>query len=148
MTSFDTIEDLALQTINDYKLVKLYSQSIDDFQKLCECCLWSAIPQFTDCVQSLAFDVVERKFVSDLTIQEMKILANFFIISWWERETNDGTQIAQKLNVPSSFKVEGVSSQNMKEKQNIIDKLREENSRQINNYLSQHAMDFFNEVGL
>lgn len=32
MTSFDTIEDLALQTINDYKLVKLYSQSIDDFQ--------------------------------------------------------------------------------------------------------------------
>lgn len=108
----------------------------------------SAIPQFTDCVQSLAFDAVERKFVSDLTIQEIKILANFFIISWWERETNDGTQIAQKLNVSSSFKVEGVSSQNMKEKQNIIDKLREENSRQINNYLSQHAMDFFNEVGL
>ena len=36
----------------------------------------------------------------------------------------------------------------MKEKQNIIDKLREENSRQINNYISQHAMDFFNEVGL
>ena len=148
MTSFDTIEDLALQTINDYKLVKLYSQSIDDFQKWCDGFLLSAIPQFMDCVQSLAFDVVERKFVSDLTIQEIKILANFFIISWWERETNDGTQIAQKLNVPSSFKVEGVSSQNMKEKQNIIDKLREENSRQINNYISQHAMDFFNEVGL
>ena len=148
MTSFDTIEDLALQTINDYKLVKLYSQSIDDFQKWCDGFLLSAIPQFTDCAQSLALDVVERKFVSDLTIQEIKILANFFIISWWERETNDGTQIAQKLNVPSSFKVEGVSSQNMKEKQNIIDKLREENSRQINNYLSQHAMDFFNEVGL
>ena len=36
----------------------------------------------------------------------------------------------------------------MKEKQNIIDKLREENSRQINNYISQHAMDFFNDVGL
>ena len=148
MTSFDTIEDLALQTINDYKLVKLYSQSIDDFQKWCDGFLLSAIPQFTDCVQSLAFDVVERKFVSDLTIQVIKILVIFFIISWWERETNDGTQIAQKLNVPSSFKVEGVSSQNMKEKQNIIDKLREENSRQINNYISQHAMDFFNEVGL
>ena len=148
MTSFDTIEDLALQTINDYKLVTLYSQYKKKKKKWCDGFLLSAIPQFTDCVQSLAFDVVERKFVSDLTIQEIKILANFFIISWWERETNDGTQIAQKLNVPSSFKVEGVSSQNMKEKQNIIDKLREENSRQINNYLSQHAMDFFNEVGL
>ena len=148
MTSFDTIEDLALQTINDYKLVKLYSQSMDDFQKWCDGFLLSAIPQFTDCVQSLAFDAVERKFVSDLTIQEIKILANYFIIAWWERETNNSAQIALKLKVSSSFQTEGVSSQNMKEKQNIIDKLREENSRQINNYLSQHAMDFFNEVGL
>lgn len=143
MTSFDAIEDLALQTINDYKLVKLYSQSIDDFQKWCDGFLLSAIPQFTDCVQSLAFDLAGREFVSDLTIQETKILANFFIISWWERETNDGAQIAQKLNVPSSFKVEGVSSQNMKEKQNVIDKLREENSRLINNYLTAHLKDFF-----
>lgn len=142
-TSFDTIEDLALQTINDYKLVKLYNQSMDDFQKWCDGFLMTAIPQFTDCVQSLAFDAAGREFVSDLTIQEIKILANFFIISWWERETNDGTQIAQKLNVPSSFKVEGVSSQNMKEKQNIIDKLREENSRLINNYLTAHLKDFF-----
>lgn len=142
-TSFDIIEDLALQTINDYKLVKLYNQSMDDFQKWCDGFLMSAIPQFTDCVQSLAFDAVGREFVSDLTIQETKILANFFIISWWERETNDGAQIAQKLNVPSSFKVEGVSSQNMKEKQNIIDKLREENSRLINNYLTAHLKDFF-----
>lgn len=142
-TSFDTIEDLALQTINDYKLVKLYSQSMDDFQKWCDGFLMSAIPQFTDCVQSLAFDATGREFVSDLTIQETKILANFFIISWWERETNDGAQIAQKLNVPSSFKVEGVSSQNMKEKQNVIDKLREENSRLINNYLTAHLKDFF-----
>lgn len=142
-TSFDTIEDLALQTINDYKLVKLYNQSMDDFQKWCDGFLMSAIPQFTDCVQSLAFDLAGREFVSDLTIQETKILANFFIISWWERETNDGAQIAQKLNVPSSFKVEGVSSQNMKEKQNIIDKLREENSRLINNYLTAHLKDFF-----
>ena len=142
-TSFDIVEDLALQTINDYKLAKLYNQSMENFQKWCDGFLMSAIPQFTDCVQSLAFDAVRREFVSDLTIQETKILANFFIISWWERETNDGTQIAQKLNVPSSFKVEGVSSQNMKEKQNIIDKLREENSRLINNYLTAHLKDFF-----
>lgn len=142
-TSFDIIEDLALQTINDYKLAKLYNQSVKNFQKWCDGFLMSAIPQFTDCMQSLAFDSAGREFVSDLTIQETKILANFFIISWWERETNDGAQIAQKLNVPSSFKVEGVSSQNMKEKQNVIDKLREENSRLINNYLTAHLKDFF-----
>lgn len=142
-TSFDTVEDLALQLINDYKLAKLYNQSLDDFQKWCDGFLFCAIPQFTDCIQSLDFDAVGRTFISDLSIQETRILANFFIIAWWERETNDGTQIAQKLNVPSSFKVEGVSSQNMKEKQNIIDKLREENSRLINNYLTAHLKEFF-----
>lgn len=142
-TSFDTVEDLALQTINDYKLAKLYRQSIEDFQKWCDGFLMGAIPQFMDCTQSLAFDAVGRTFISDLTIQEQKILANFFVIEWWGRETNDGAQIAQKLNVPSSFKVEGVSSQNMKEKQNIIDKLREENSRLINNYLTAQLESFF-----
>jgi len=142
-TSFDTVEDYAIQTINDYKLAKLYSQSLDDFRQWCDGFLFCAIPQFIDCLQSLDFDAEERIFISDLSIQETKILANFFIISWWERETNDGTQIAQKLNVPSSFKVEGVSSQNMKEKQNVIDKLREENSRLINNYLTAHLQEFF-----
>lgn len=142
-TSFDTVEDLAIQTINDYKLAKLYSQSLDDFHQWCDGFLYCAIPQFIDCLQSLEFNEEDRIFISDLSIQETRILANFFIIAWWERETNDGTQIAQKLNVPSSFKVEGVSSQNMKEKQNIIDKLREENSRLINNYLTAHLQDFF-----
>lgn len=142
-TSFDTVEDLAIQTINDYKLAKLYSQSLDDFHQWCDGFLYCAIPQFIDCLQSLEFNEEDRTFISDLSIQEARILANFFIIAWWERETNDGTQIAQKLNVPSSFKVEGVSSQNMKEKQNIIDKLREENSRLINNYLTAHLQDFF-----
>jgi len=104
-TSFDTVEDYAIQTINDYKLAKLYSQSLDDFRQWCDGFLFCAIPQFIDCLQSLDFDAEERIFISDLSIQETKILANFFIISWWERETNDGTQIAQKLNVPSSFKV-------------------------------------------
>jgi len=31
----------------------------------------------------------------------------------------------------------------MKEKQNVIDKLREENSRLINNYLTAHLQEFF-----
>lgn len=143
MTSFDTIEEMALMTINDYKLAKLYNRSLEEFKSWCDGFLMAAIPQFTDCLKPLDFDLVEREFVSTFDNVEVRILANFFVIAWWERETNDGTQIAQKLNVPSSFKVEGVSAQNMKEKQNIIDKLREENSRLINNYLSQHVVEFF-----
>lgn len=143
MTSFDTIEEMALMTINDYKLAKLYDRSLEEFQSWCDGFLMAAVPQFTDCLKPLDFNLGEREFISTFDNVEVRILANFFIISWWERETNDGAQIAQKLNVPSSFKVEGVSSQNMKEKQNIIDKLREENSRLINNYLTAHLKDFF-----
>ena len=149
MTSFDTIEDVALQSIDDYKLAKLYNRSLDEFKTWCDGFLKIALSQFSgECLHSLAFDETEREILSDLTQQEIRILANYFIIAWWERETNNSAQIALKLKVSSSFQTEGVSSQNMKEKQNIIDKLREENARQINNYLSQHAMDFFNEVGL
>lgn len=143
MTSFDTIEEMALMTINDYKLAKLYNRSLEEFESWCDGFLVAAIPQFVDCLKPLDYNLENRELVSTLDNVEIKILANFFVIAWWERETNDGTQIAQKLNVPSSFKVEGVSAQNMKEKQNVIDKLREENSRLINNYLSQHVAEFF-----
>lgn len=135
MTSFDTIETRALAVIEDYKLKKLFDSSIDGFEKYCDGLLMVAIPQFYECLKSLRYDESARTFIEDLDEQEVSILANFFVITWWQRENNNAAQIALKLKTSQSFQFNS-EAQNFKEKQNVIDKLREENARQINAYLA------------
>ena len=135
MTSFDTIETRALAVIEDCKLKKLFDSSIDGFEKYCDGLLMVAIPQFYECLKSLRYDEVARTFSEDLDEQEVSILANFFVITWWQRENNNAAQIALKLKTSQSFQFNS-EAQNFKEKQNVIDKLREENARQINAYLA------------
>ena len=135
MTSFDTIETRALAVIEDNKLKKLFDSSIDGFEKYCDGLLMVAIPQFYECLKSLRYDEAARTFSEDLDEQEVSILANFFVITWWQRENNNAAQIALKLKTSQSFQFNS-EAQNFKEKQNVIDKLREENARQINAYLA------------
>lgn len=135
MTSFDIVETRALAVIEDYKLKKLFDSSIDGFEKYCDGLLMVAIPQFYECLKSLRYDEAARTFSEDLDEQEVSILANFFVITWWQRENNNAAQIALKLKTSQSFQFNS-EAQNFKEKQNVIDKLREENARQINAYLA------------
>ena len=135
MTSFDIVETRALAVIEDYKLKKLFDSSIDGFEKYCDGLLMVAIPQFYECLKSLRYDEAARTFSEDLNEQEISILANFFVITWWQRENNNAAQIALKLKTSQSFTTNS-EAQNFKEKQNVIDKLREENARQINAYLA------------
>ena len=135
MTSFDIVETRALAVIEDYKLKKLFDSSIDGFEKYCDGLLMVAIPQFYECLKSLRYDESARTFSEDLDEQEVSILANFFVITWWQRENNNAAQIALKLKTSQSFTTNS-EAQNFKEKQNVIDKLREENARQINAYLA------------
>ena len=135
MTSFDIVETRALAVIEDYKLKKLFDSSIDGFEKYCDGLLMVAIPQFYECLKSLRYDESTRTFIEDLDEQEVSILANFFVITWWQRENNNAAQIALKLKTSQSFQFNS-EAQNFKEKQNVIDKLREENARQINSYLA------------
>jgi hypothetical protein len=135
LTSFDIVETRALAVIEDYKLKKLFDSSIDGFEKYCDGLLMVAIPQFYECLKSLRYDEAARTFSEDLDEQEVSILANFFVITWWQRENNNAAQIALKLKSNNSFSFNS-EAQNFKEKQNVIDKLREENARQINAYLA------------
>lgn len=133
MTDFDTVIDMALTICNDYKIAKIYNNDEDAFKQYVDKFLISAVPNFWQCEQSLDYDIGNRTFSSTLTSLEISILADFWVIAWWQKETNDATQIAQKLRT-TAFQFDGVSSQNFKEKQNIIDKLREEVSRKITEY--------------
>lgn len=134
MTSFDQIETLALSIVEDYKLNKLFESSYDNFQKFCDGLLFNALPQFTECRQDLTYNVETREFDVDLTNLEIYILSRYWVIAWWERENNNAAQIALKLGIKNQYSYNS-ESQNFKEKQNIIDKLREEVDRATQEYL-------------
>ena len=134
MTSFDQIETLALSIVEDYKLNKLFESSYDNFQKFCDGLLFNALPQFTECRQDLTYNVETREFYVDLTNLEIYILSRYWVIAWWERENNNAAQIALKLGIKNQYSYNS-ESQNFKEKQNIIDKLREEVDRATQEYL-------------
>lgn len=134
MTSFDQIETLALSIVEDYKLNKLFENSYDNFQKFCDSLLFNALPQFTECRQDLTYNVETREFDVDLTNLEIYILSRYWVIAWWERENNNAAQIALKLGIKNQYSYNS-ESQNFKEKQNVIDKLREEVDRATQEYL-------------
>lgn len=134
MTEFDKIESIALSVVEDYKLGKLYNQNIEKFQSKCDSYLINSIPQFSQCRQSLDYDSESRYFMADLTNLEVYILSRYWIIAWWENETNNAAQIALKLGIKNQYSYNS-ESQNFKEKQNIIDKLREDVDRATQEYL-------------
>jgi hypothetical protein len=134
LTSFDQIETLALSIVEDYKLNKLFESSYDNFQKFCDGLLFNALPQFTECRQDLTYNVETREFGVDLTNLEIYILSRYWVIAWWERENNNAAQIALKLGIKNQYSYNS-ESQNFKEKQNVIDKLREEVDRATQEYL-------------
>lgn len=135
-TSFDKIIDLALVTVDDYKLVKLYNQSQQGFQQWCDGFLLSAIPNFFQCRQSLEYDTTTRQFVSDLTNIEISILADLWIIEWFDRETQNSAKINALLQTSGSFKTHA-ASQNLKEKSAYLDGLREKVYQKITDYQLQ-----------
>ena len=92
------------------------------------------MPQFTECRQNLDYDAINREFNADLTQLEIYILSRYWVIAWWERENNNAAQIALKLGIKNQYSYNS-ESQNFKEKQNIIDKLREEVDRATQEYL-------------
>ena len=135
-TPFDSVEDLALIAIRDYKIDKLYNHSVEQFQQYLDGFLLTAIPNFRNCRQSLDYDIEQRQFNADLSSMEQSILADLWVIEWFNKETNDATQIQNKLQVASAFTSHS-ASQSLKEKSTYLDKLREGVDLKITQYQLQ-----------
>lgn len=134
MTDFDSVIDLALTTVNDYRLVKLFNQSEEEFKTYCDGFLLSAIPMFgSKCRQPLDYDLETRQFTADLTRSEISILAHYWVIQWHTKDNNTYALYRQHLQNSGSFK-NHAESQNLKENSTYNDKLREEVNRLIVNY--------------
>ena len=132
-TSFDTIIDLALTLIDDYKLIKLYNQSQTKFLAYCDSLLIAAIPNFFRCNQSLEYTVETRQFINQLTNEEISILADLWVLEWFKKETQDSRKINALLQSSGSFKSHS-AAQNLKEKSSYLDELREKVEQKMTNY--------------
>ena len=136
-TSFDTIIDLALRLIDDYKLIKLYNQSQTKFLAYCDGLLLAAVPNFFRCNQSLDYDATQRQFNNQLTSAEISILADLWILEWFKKETQDSRKINALLQSSGSFKSHS-AAQNLKEKSTYLDGLREKVEQKMTNYQLQN----------
>ena len=136
-TPFDTIIDLALRLIDDYKLIKLYNQSQTKFLAYCDGLLLAAVPNFFRCNQNLDYDATQRQFNNQLTSAEISILADLWILEWFKKETQDSRKINALLQSSGSFKSHS-AAQNLKEKTSYLDGLREKVEQKMTNYQLQN----------
>lgn len=135
-TPFDTIIDLALTLIDDYALINLYNQNQQKFFTVCDSYLIAAVPNFTRCKQSLSYDATLRQFDNELTDLEISILADYWILAWFEKQTQDSKKFNTLLQSSGSFKSHS-AAQNLKEKNTYLNGLREKVSQKVTDYQAQ-----------
>ena len=137
-TSFDTIIDLALVSVKDSALLALYNKSNTKFLKQCDSWLIAAIPNFVRCRQDLTYDIETRQFNVELTNLEISILADLWVLEWWNTQRNNNLAINNALASSGSFKVGFSPASNLKEKNVTIDELREKVEQKMTNYQLQN----------
>lgn len=98
MTSYDEILDLALVSIEDYRLNKLATESPADFKIVLEGFMIRGLPNFDVCKKDLSKRNDEvRMFEEKLDDAEKSILADWTVIMWLNKEINDTRQITAMM---------------------------------------------------
>lgn len=144
-TPFDDILDKALVIIDDYKLNNLAIVNEVAFQLRLDSFLIKSVPYFKKCLKPRTYDIEKREFDADFDIDEISILANLTVLTWWDSQINDVTQFQQGLD-PKTYKKHS-EAQNLKEKSMHVDKIREACSQEIMSYQLSHLMDGFMDIG-
>ena len=130
-TAFDTIEDLALITIRDYRIDALASDATV-LQTYLDGFLIKAVPNFTECVSDLTYDITARTFTSTFTNLEIEILANLMEIEWFKNDVQDITQVNLHL-MNKEYKLNS-ENENLKQKSEYLGRLREKAHQLANEY--------------
>lgn len=83
MTSFENIYNVFLANITDDMYMELTPQ---DTEKLLQELLISAIPWFEFPRQAMDYDLSTESFSSDLTLEEINILATYMVMLWIQQQ--------------------------------------------------------------
>ena len=131
-TALSEIYDLFMLNVTDYRLTDLYATSIEDFETFMKGWLQYAIVDFYMCDQSLDYDDITNTFTITLSRENKTILATLLMKYWMQKNLNDITQFNLHI-VDKEFKVNS-ESQNMREKSNQLNIVKEQCSQMLNDY--------------
>ena len=132
-TSLIDINDLFLTLIDDYRLNKLYEQSVSNFNTHLEGWLLFAIEDFSGiCTQELVYDESTQEFSVILTRKHKLILAQIMVKYWLHKEVFNVLQMNNMIQ-DRDFKTFS-ASQNLREKQAALAGKEEEISQLLLEY--------------
>ena len=135
MTAFSTIEDLALVTIQDYKLDSLYKSNPTDWETFIAGFVVRASLLFDNSRVDLSYDLDTLSFNADLGNSEVLVLVYLFIQMWIERVQQKLSDLVPTMT-PSDAKRTGISTV-MKERQEMLNQIREKTSQLMVDYGKQ-----------
>lgn len=136
-TPFSDIEDLALVTIQDYKLDALYQTSQTDWATFVGGFVARASLLFRTSTIDLSYDINSLSFNNTLGRTEINILVYLFIQMWLERSAQNLSQKmatmtpadAKRANLPTT----------LKEQQYSLDTIREKTAQLMTEYSYDNA---------
>lgn len=124
-TAVSEIFDMALVSIQDYKLNNLYAKSPrhEEWRNYLYGFLALAVSDFDNCTKSLNYDAATGYFDSELNNKEKIILSRWIVYEWFVRETNNILQFNNQLN-DNDFKRYSEAN-NLQQKSEYRDRTRE-----------------------
>lgn len=124
-TQISDVLDMALVSIQDYKLNDLYNKSEQhtEWKNYLSGFLGLAVADFDNCNQSLSYNLESGYFDSNLTTQEKMIISRWIVYEWFVREVNNVLQFNHTLT-DNDFKHYS-EAQNLQAKMEYKDRTRE-----------------------
>lgn len=144
-TSFDSVIDMALIVIRDYKLDALYEDSEDDFKAILDGYMLKGLPKFkVSCLKSLDYDLENREFIEDLDMVEIDIIADWTVIEWYTDQLQDVLEFKESLRDVDFNRF--ATGQNLKPRQAYLEELRKKVKQDTTNYQFQYvtSLPYFN----
>lgn len=132
-TPYSDVFNLFLTSIQDYRINKLYNQSVEQMENYLIPFLIKAITNFRKCKTDLEDrDDTNKAFNQTLSTDEKVILSNLMMVEWLTKEVND--ILGMKLFLQDTDFKTYSQSQNLKEKRELLTTMKEMVDKQIVQY--------------
>ena len=144
-TSFDSVIDMALIIIRDYKLDALYETDATSFKQVLQGYMLKGLPKFeVSSIKSLEYNLANREFVEDLDDVEIDIISDWTVIMWYTDQLQDVLEFKEPLRDVDFNRF--ATGQNLKPRQAYLEELRRKVKQDTTNYQFQYINDlpYFN----
>lgn len=144
-TSFDSVIDMALIIIRDYKLDALYETDVEDFNLVLQGYMLKGLPKFeVSSIKPLSYDLETRTFDEDLDTIEIDIISDWTVIMWYTDQLQDVLEFKEPLRDVDFNRF--ATGQNLKLRQSYLEELRRKVKQDATNYQFQHisGIPYFN----